>query len=101
MAKRGRTASVDKLLARLKALDTERVAVMAGIKAAVGHILSGEAPKTVSAKSVFTAKPASAASGQAAASVRKRAPMSAEARAKIAAAQRRRWAKHKKTKAAQ
>ena len=93
MAKRGRTASVDKLLARLNELDKERVAVMAGIKAAVGHILGGETPAPRPAKSKSsqnTAVPPAAAPAPS-----KRAPMSAEARAKIAAAQRRRWAKQK------
>ena len=92
MAKRGRTASVDKLLARLTELDRERVAVMAGIKAAVGHIFSGGSQKTSQAKhKAVKTRPAKAT-----APVRKRKPMSAEARAKIAAAQRRRWAKHRK-----
>lgn len=92
MAKRGRAASVDKLLARLKELDHERVAVMAGIKAAVGHIFVGDPPKS----SLKKVKPPKMNAPVPAATTTTRAPMSAEARAKIAAAQRRRWAKHRK-----
>lgn len=94
MAKRGRTASVDKLLARLKELDAERVAVMAGIKAAVGHILGSDEPAPRAAK----AKPAQVKPEHPAPApaVKTRPPMSAEARAKIAAAQRKRWARQKK-----
>ena len=44
MAKRGRTTSIDKLLSRLKDLDSERKAIVDGIKAAVAHIMDGEAP---------------------------------------------------------
>lgn len=93
MAKRGRATSVDKLLARLKELDRERVAVMAGIKAAVGHIFTGDAPGKAPKKA---AKPPKMNPPVPDAPVTTRAPMSAEARAKIAAAQRRRWAKHRK-----
>lgn len=97
MAKRGRTASVDKLLARLKELDGERLAIMAGIKAAVGHILGHESQnRTETRKKTAKVKPFEAPAAKVKAPVRKRAPMSAEARAKIAAAQRRRWAKQKK-----
>lgn len=94
MAKRGRTASVDKLLARLKELDSERIAVMAGIKAAVGHILGSDTPAPRAAK-LKSPQPKSMPTDTAPV-VKKRAPMSAEARAKIAAAQRKRWAKQKK-----
>jgi hypothetical protein len=92
MAKRrGRQVSLDGLVARLSALDEERVAIQRRI---VGAIRSLGVPSPISfgpsskghRRSPGGTKPKGA---------RKRRKMSAEARAKIAAAQRKRWAKQK------
>lgn len=98
MAKRGRQASVDKLLAKLRDLDNQRRAVMEGIKAAVAHVLEADAPvaRKTKRRTPTLAQDGIQTSGSVVYEVRKRAPMSAAARAKIAAAQRKRWAKQKK-----
>ena len=105
MAKRGRTASLDKMVARLKELDKERKALMAGLAAAFSS-LSGENPFPWSrTRSRRGRPPASADSGGAVGNARRaasggavgngarqRKPMSQDARDKIAAAQKARWA---------
>jgi hypothetical protein len=99
MAKRGRTTSIDKLLSRLKDLDSERKAIVDGIKAAVAHIMDGEAPLPLRVKKGKTkAKAASSVTADPIEiePIRKKRKLSAAGRAAIAAAQKARWAKYKK-----
>ncbi len=99
MAKHGRTTSVDKLLSRLKDLDSERKAIVNGIKAAIAHVMDGEAPFPLGAKK---GKAKAQVTGAVATDrigiepIRKKRKMSAAGRAAIAAAQKARWAKFKK-----
>ena len=92
MAKRrGRQISLDGLVARLSALDKERIAIQQRIVSAV-RSLGVPSPFSFGAASRGRrGRPA----GTKTRGVRKRRKMSAEARAKIAAAQRKRWAKQK------
>ena len=103
MAKRGRSASVDRLLARLKSLDSERKAIIVGIKAAIAHVMDGEEPLPLGAKKTKAQAKVKAVAGGSdpvgIMPVRTRRAMSAEARAKISAAQKKRWAKQKRARA--
>lgn len=101
MAKRGRMPSVDKLLARLKALDTERTSIMAGIRAAVAHVVDAEAPvvRKYQKKTAAIASGVADAASALVADVKAKRTMSPEGRAAIAAAQKRRWAKIRKAAA--
>lgn len=88
------------MLARLNELDKERKAITAAIKGAVAHVMEGEAPFPLGAKK---RKKAAGGGNDPVGIVRpkplaapKKRTMSAEAREKIAAAQRKRWAKQKR-----
>src|SRR5258705_13576706 len=91
MAKRrGRTISLDGLVARLSALDKQRVAIQERIVSAIRGL---GVPSPFSSFSSSSLNPRRGRGTAGAKKTRKRRRMSAEARARIAAAQKRRWAK--------
>jgi hypothetical protein len=106
MAKRGRSASLDRMVSRLKELDKERKAILAGLTAAFSSLSGGESPFPWGKQPGRRGRPRrSADSGGAVGNARRadsggavgngarqRKPMSQEARDKIAAAQKARWA---------
>ena len=100
MAKRGRRAratSLDGLVGQLQALNDQRRRVINQIRAATDRLLAGDGPFGRRSQRGGAATAASAsANGEIPVRRRKRRKMSAEAREKIAAAQRARWAKHRK-----
>ena len=93
MAKRrGRTVSLDGLVAALSELDRQRKAITDQLRAAIGKALS-DVPSPFST-GLKRGRPAGS-KNVALKGARKRRKMSAAARAKISAAQKKRWAKMK------
>jgi hypothetical protein len=95
MAKRrGRTISLDSLVATLSELDKQRKVITDQLRAAVRSVMSG----VPSPFSVGTGRKRGRPAGSKTVKTkgaRKRRKMSAAARAKISAAQKKRWAKKK------
>ena len=95
MAKRGRKpqSPLSAMVQRLEQLDTERKALVSGIQAAMSSLLSG---RISARRGGTTAAIENVPQPPSLKERKKRAAMSQEARDKIAAAQRRRWAKVRK-----
>jgi hypothetical protein len=93
MAKRGRkpAGTLEVMIKQLRKIDAERTQLVTRIRDAANSLLVGLSASSGGTDPVGIVKPLDAAP-------RKRKPMSAAGRAKIAAAQRARWAKQKKTK---
>lgn len=91
MAKRGRkpNGTLTALVRRLEDLDSERLALIAGIRAAADALIGDSGPEPRAP----VVQPLADARGD---KGRKRPRLSAEARARIAAAQKRRWAEYKR-----
>jgi hypothetical protein len=93
--RRGRTLSLDTLMAELSALDSRRKQVVASIQNAVSSIVGGvTSPFSLGRK---RGRPAGTKNIRTK-GTRKRRKMSAAARAKISAAQKKRWAAQKASK---
>jgi len=96
MAKRGRSVSLDGLVARLSALDKERVDILRKLSGAISALGGEHVPWPF--RTPGSVRPLGSGTTNAKPGRKRKSKMSAAGRAAIAAAQKKRWAKIKKAK---